>query len=193
MGGMGGMGFRTMSPTLDDGHHGGVYGAGVGRNRMSMASTLSGEEKENGGGDVAATGMGSYPRSKVSPTELRYGAGSTASSGRGSPAKGFRRDMGAFDDRGEQQPSLQQQQRSGSVGGGGDGGYSGETRSGSRTGSRTGGRETPSSVGGGAGGPTSGMESWKRAAEVTSQLKARIEQMKVCYFSRLLSPYPAAV
>lgn len=29
-----------------------------------------------------------------------------------------------------------------------------------------------------------GVESWKRAAEVTSQLKARIEQMKVCFAAR---------
>lgn len=34
--------------------------------------------------------------------------------------------------------------------------------------------------GGSAGGGGGGVESWKRAAEVTSQLKARIEQMKVC-------------
>lgn len=34
---------------------------------------------------------------------------------------------------------------------------------------------------GGAGGAGNGVESWKRAAEVTSQLKARIEQMKVSF------------
>lgn len=99
-------------------------------NRMSFASTLS-EEKENG--DVPHN----YPRSKLSP-DLRYGSGS---SGRGSPARGFRStavDEGA--------------------------GHHGT------------GSATSSTVGG----PTSnGVESWKRAAEVTSQLKARIEQMKV--------------
>ncbi|KAI2611459.1 armadillo-type protein [Hypoxylon fragiforme] len=98
-------------------------------NRMSFASTLS-EEKENG--DVPHN----YPRSKLSP-DLRYGSGS---SGRGSPARGFRStavDEGA--------------------------GHHGT------------GSATSSTVGG----PTSnGVESWKRAAEVTSQLKARIEQMK---------------
>jgi cytoskeleton-associated protein 5 len=39
--------------------------------------------------------------------------------------------------------------------------------------SSSGGRGSPTSAGGGE-----GIESWKRAAEVTSQLKARIEQMK---------------
>ena len=48
-------------------------------------------------------------------------------------------------------------------------------RASSRAESRTGGRETPTNTNA----PTSGMESWKRAAEVTSQLKARIELMKV--------------
>lgn len=41
--------------------------------------------------------------------------------------------------------------------------------------------DTPSAAGGATGnGNGNGVESWKRAAEVTSQLKARIEQMKVC-------------
>lgn len=41
--------------------------------------------------------------------------------------------------------------------------------------------------GGGAGSPDGQpVESWKRAAEVTSQLKARIEQMKVCFFFSLI-------
>ncbi|KAL2106232.1 hypothetical protein VUR80DRAFT_7013 [Thermomyces stellatus] len=35
-----------------------------------------------------------------------------------------------------------------------------------------------SGASGGGGGQAGGVESWKRAAEVTSQLKARIEQMK---------------
>jgi cytoskeleton-associated protein 5 len=41
-------------------------------------------------------------------------------------------------------------------------------------------QDTPQqqSTGAGAGGP----ESWKRAAEVTQNLKARIEMMKVCVF-----------
>jgi len=35
-------------------------------------------------------------------------------------------------------------------------------------------------VGGGGGEGGAGVESWKRAAEVTQNLKARIEMMKVC-------------
>ncbi|PNY25075.1 Spindle pole body component alp14 [Tolypocladium capitatum] len=124
----------VTSPTHDDA---GIFRdpgfAAANRNRMSFASTLS-EEKENG--------EMMYPRSKLSP-EMRH-AGSTASSGRGSPARGFR---GA--------PSRD------------DGSDSGTGMT----------RERPVSSlpqpSGGAPG-----ESWRRAAEVTSQLKARIEQMK---------------
>ncbi|KAK4120723.1 ARM repeat-containing protein [Parathielavia appendiculata] len=149
-----GLHFRTMSPTHDD-----IYRDAP--HRMSMASTLS-EEKENGDGVP-------HPRSKLSP-ELRY-TGSNASSGRGSPARGFRRDVSME----EKEP------RSADMGGaaGYGGGYT--DRAGSRTGSRAGGRDTPSST---TTTTTSGMESWKRAAEVTSQLKARIEQMKAKQASR---------
>lgn len=114
------------SPTNDDMgiyRDGGNY-TGVRASRMSFTSTLS-EEKENG--DVAP----SYPRSKMMSPDLRYGSGS---SGRGSPARGFRStpiDEGSH-----------------------------------------------ASSGTSAGGASNGVESWKRAAEVTSQLKARIEQMK---------------
>ncbi|KAL1870793.1 hypothetical protein VTK73DRAFT_2517 [Phialemonium thermophilum] len=157
------MGGGTMSPTHDDAgifRDGAGYplsGAAARNNRMSFTSTLS-EEKENGDG-VA------YPRSKLSP-ELRYAGSSAASSGRGSPARGFRRDAasGVDDVRGGVYPD------------GHSGGYSyGGERASSRAGSRTGNR-----IGEGAGSGTSatGMESWKRAAEVTSQLKARIELMK---------------
>lgn len=148
-----GLGFRTMSPTHDDG----IYrdASTASRNRMSMASTLS-EEKENGDNGMP------HPRSKALSPELRGYTGSNASSGRGSPARGFRRDV-----------SMEEKEPRGAEMG--YGGYA--DRAGSRTGSRTGGRETPSSATGGT--ATSGMESWKRAAEVTSQLKARIEQMKV--------------
>ncbi|KAK3901350.1 armadillo-type protein [Staphylotrichum tortipilum] len=160
------MGFRTMSPTMDDM---GIYrDVSGGRNRMSMVSTLS-EEKENGDGGGGLP----HPRSKLSP-ELRYN-GSNASSGRGSPARGFRREVSME----EKEPRTADM---GAYGGGGGGGYG--DRAGSRTSSRTG-RDTPSSVGGGGTAPaTSGMESWKRAAEVTSQLKARIEQMKAKQASR---------
>ncbi|KAK5662637.1 hypothetical protein OQA88_8551 [Cercophora sp. LCS_1] len=146
-----------MSPTHDDAgiYRDGAAPSGGNRNRMSFTSTMS-EEKENG------EGVAAYPRNKLSP-EVRY-AGSTASSGRGSPARGFRRET-AIDERetrgidstvGSAYPS--QTDRSGS-------------RAGSRTGSRLGDAPT-------AGAPGSGVESWRRAAEVTSQLKARIEQMK---------------
>jgi len=113
------------------------------------------EEKENGDGV-------SYPRNKLSP-DMRY-AGS-GSSGRGSPARGFRRDVS--DEREARNESAP----------GGMGYTSYGDRSGSRTGNRAEGRPGNAPSTGASTG--SGMESWKRAAEVTSQLKARIEQMKV--------------
>lgn len=127
------------SPTHDDA---GIYrdsgSASGGRNRMSFTSTLS-EEKENG--ETA------YPRTKISP-ELRY-AGSTTSSGRGSPARSFRAPASYRDNDSD----------AGGVG-------IGITRE-----RPTSSLPTPSGA--------NGAESWKRAAEVTSQLKARIELMKV--------------
>ncbi|KAK0648222.1 armadillo-type protein [Cercophora newfieldiana] len=144
-----------MSPAHDDAgiYRDGMQQAGGNRNRMSFNSTLS-EEKENG--EAAA-----YPRSKLSP-ELRY-AGSTASSGRGSPARGFRRDVE------EREPRSMDSQVASGFSSYGD---RSNSRAGSRTGSRLGDQPTTAAPTG------SGMESWKRAAEVTSQLKARIEQMK---------------
>ncbi|KAI1084282.1 armadillo-type protein [Whalleya microplaca] len=125
----------VTSPTPDDV---GIYRdgtnsnySGARTNRMSFTSTFS-EEKENGDAPH------NYPRSKLSP-ELKYGSGS---SGRGSPARGFR--SAAIDE--------------------------GSTHGGSGSGASS------TVVGGGS--STNGVESWKRAAEVTSQLKARIEQMK---------------
>ncbi|KAL2177352.1 armadillo-type protein [Thermothelomyces heterothallicus CBS 202.75] len=126
------------------------------RNRMSMASTLN-EEKENGDGMA-------HPCTKLSP-ELRY-RGRNANNGRDSPARGFRREV----------TMEEKEPRSVDIG---YGGYN--DRAGSRAGSRTSGRDTPTSMNTSA---TSGMESWKRAAEVTSQLKARIEQMKARQASR---------
>ncbi|KAL7813632.1 ARM repeat-containing protein [Trichoderma aethiopicum] len=102
------------------------------RNRMSFASNLS-EERENG--DVP------YPRNKFSP-ELRY-AGSTGSSGRASPARGFR-NIASHDDGSDSTLTSSRDRPVSSI-----------PQSGSN-----------------------GAESWRRAAEVTSQLKARIEQMK---------------
>ncbi|KAK0610920.1 armadillo-type protein [Immersiella caudata] len=144
-----------MSPTHDDAgiYRDGMHQAGGNRNRMSFNSTLS-EEKENG--ETA-----SYPRNKLSP-ELRY-AGSTASSGRGSPARGFRRDVE------EREPRSMDGQVASGFNGYGD---RSNSRAESRTGSRLG--DPPAS----AAPAGTGVESWKRAAEVTSQLKARIEQMK---------------
>lgn len=112
------------------------------RNRTSYASNMS-EERDNGYGDHPTT----YARNKALSPELgRYNSGngaSSASSGRASPARAFRRDV-----------------------------YSGDHSS---------------AAGGGSSNGGNGVESWKRAAEVTSQLKARIEQMKVS-LNRRASP-----
>ncbi|CAK7229558.1 hypothetical protein SBRCBS47491_007286 [Sporothrix bragantina] len=139
------------SPTHDDAgiYRDGAYPPSAGRNRISYASTMS-EEKENG--ELTAA----YPRSKLSP-DLRYGGsgGGGGSSGRGSPARGFRRDLASGT---EDAPSSGTTSAAGhysSGAGGGSGTSSGQT-----------------------GGAVTGQESWKRAAEVTNQLKARIEQMK---------------
>lgn len=126
----------VTSPTHDDA---GIYrdpgSAAGGRNRMSFTSTMS-EEKENG--------EPAFGRAKLSP-EMRY-AGDSASSGRGSPARGFRSAASHREDGSESGVSIT--------------------------------RERPASS---LPQPTGGAESWKRAAEVTSQLKARIEQMKVSH------------
>ncbi|KIL85121.1 hypothetical protein FAVG1_11550 [Fusarium avenaceum] len=102
----------------------------VSRHRMSVTSSMS-EEKENGESMMS--------RSKISP-EMRY-AGSASSSGRGSPARGFRSATSFRDE--DHTPAPSQRPMS----------------------------SLPQPTGNGA-------ESWRRAAEVTSQLKARIEQMK---------------
>ncbi|KAK0661711.1 armadillo-type protein [Cercophora samala] len=160
------LGFRALSPTHDDGgmYRDNAHAPGAGRARQSFASTLS-EEKENGDGVP-------HPR-KMAP-ESRY-AGSTASSGRASPARGFRRDISGGDDR-------DIRSNDGASGSGAYGGYNdrASSRAGSRAGSRLG--DPPTNASGGP--ATSGMESWRRAAEVTSQLKARIEMMKAKAASR---------
>ncbi|OAA57996.1 spindle pole body component [Niveomyces insectorum RCEF 264] len=165
-GGGGGSGMNSpgfVSPTHDDAgiyRDGGYPPSAHNRHRMSFASTLS-EEKENG--EAAAA----YPRSKLSP-DLRYAAvGSTASSGRGSPARGFRRDLGATGTA----PSGHMDD-----GGSSSNGYSGNNNGSSGGGGGGGGGGSNGSHGGGS--SVTGQESWKRAAEVTNQLKARIEQMK---------------
>ncbi|ROT38306.1 ARM repeat-containing protein [Sodiomyces alkalinus F11] len=98
-------------------------------------------------------GEGHYHRSKLSP-DLRYGG----ASGRGSPARGFRSAVATPVDDNMREPSHTAVS-SGSSGAGYNGGVGG------------GGAAAAAAAAG-------GVESWKRAAEVTSQLKARIEQMK---------------
>ncbi|KAF9878356.1 spindle pole body [Colletotrichum karsti] len=129
----------VASPTHDDVgiYRDNSYGTSSSRhNRVSYASNLS-EEKENGDHH--------YPRSKALSPELRYTG--SASSGRGSPARGYRSSGATPVD--ELPPPPPQ--------------YSGSA----------------ATTGGGHSSGSNGVESWKRAAEVTSQLKARIEQMKV--------------
>ncbi|CAK7236763.1 hypothetical protein SCUCBS95973_009721 [Sporothrix curviconia] len=142
------------SPTHDDAgiYRDGAYPPSAGPNRISYASTMS-EEKENG--ELPAA----YPRSKLSP-DLRYGgSGGGGSSGRGSPARGFRRDLASGTEDAPPPGSSGTMSAAGHYLGAGGGG-SGQ-------------------AGGVGGGTVTGQESWKRAAEVTNQLKARIEQMKV--------------
>ncbi|KAF4977663.1 hypothetical protein FZEAL_5853 [Fusarium zealandicum] len=134
--GLGNSGSGMNSPGLTSPTHDDVYRdhgpASAGLHRMSVTSTMS-EEKENG--EAMAP-----PRNKLSP-DMRY-AGSSASSGRGSPARGFRHAASYRDD--DHGSGLSQRPMS----------------------------SLPQPAGG------NGAESWRRAAEVTSQLKARIEQMK---------------
>lgn len=148
------------SPTHDDAgiYRDGGYPSSARSNRISYASTMS-EEKENG--ELAAA----YPRSKLSP-DLRYGGG--GSSGRGSPARGFRRDLASGT---EDIPGGPPSAGSSNLGGY-DRGSTGSNGGGQASSGHGGGS------GGGGGGAVAGQESWKRAAEVTNQLKARIEQMK---------------
>lgn len=139
--GLGGQG--TASPGLTSPTHdeAGIYrdsgAASSQKNRMSFTSNLS-EEKENG--------EAFNPRHKALSPDMF--AGSSASSGRGSPARNFRSIPSARDDGSDAgsnpPPSYRERPTSG----------------------------LPQPSG-------NGQESWKRAAEVTSQLKARIEQMKV--------------
>ncbi|KIH86423.1 hypothetical protein SPBR_08126 [Sporothrix brasiliensis 5110] len=161
-----GAGPGFASPTHDDAgiYRDGAYPTSASRNRISYASTMS-EEKENG--ELAAA----YPRSKLSP-DLRYGGGA---SGRGSPARGFRRDLASGTDDIPGGPPSAGGGRFGMGGSGGSGGGGGGDRG--STGS-LGGAPSSGGGGGGGGGTVAGQESWKRAAEVTNQLKARIEQMK---------------
>lgn len=118
----------VSSPTHDEAgiYRDGGYGGGARNKRMSFNSTMS-EEKENGDHP--------YPSAKSNLGDLRYGG----TSGRGSPARGYRTAA-----TGAEASQISRPQST-----------------------------TPHDRG-------EGVESWKRAAEVTSQLKARIEQMKVC-------------
>ncbi|KAK2058434.1 spindle pole body component alp14 [Colletotrichum caudatum] len=140
------------SPTHDDVgiYRDASYGSSSGRhNRVSYASNMS-EEKENGDHH--------YPRSKALSPELRYTG--SASSGRGSPARGYRSSVATpVDDM--PPPSYPS--------GGGNGMHSNNNNHHHHNNNNN--NNNSSSSG-------NGVESWKRAAEVTSQLKARIEQMK---------------
>ncbi|KAL2125635.1 hypothetical protein VTJ04DRAFT_2000 [Mycothermus thermophilus] len=152
------IGFRAMSPTFND-----PAISAARSHRMSMASTLS-EERDSG--DPA--GIPPH-RSRVSP-DLRY-AGSNASSGRASPARGFRREVSLE----EKEPPLGRAEAAPSSL------YNGRSeRPDSRTSAvSSASLSRPSSTStAGAGQGNAGMESWRRAAEVTSQLRARIELMK---------------
>lgn len=130
-----------MSPTHMTHEEAGMYrdSSSASRNRMSYTSNLS-EERENGESGYSG-------QRKLTP-EMRYN-GSNASSGRGSPARGFRREPPSYrDDNGDSGMGITRERPTSSL-------------------------PQPSGA--------NGAESWKRAAEVTSQLKARIEQMKVSF------------
>ncbi|KAL2270706.1 hypothetical protein VTJ83DRAFT_77 [Remersonia thermophila] len=169
----GGLGFRAMSPTFNDPA---VAVSGARSHRMSMASTLS-EERE--AMDPGAGLPPHHPLARVSP-DLRY-SGSNASSGRASPARGYRREVSLE----EKEPPLMR----GSAVDGYGGRPDSRTSQGSGAGQSLSGlgrpQSTASATSSAAGGQAnSGMESWKRAAEVTSQLRARIEQMRARQASR---------
>lgn len=150
------------SPTHDDVgiyRDGGVGAAGgfARNNRISYASNLS-EEKENGEGIGGA----------------RNYAGTTLGGPTDSAAGGPDRYRGKLTS-----PELRYYQQSG----GALSGRGSPVARGFRNAVDEGQHQGYGSSAGGAGAaqnaPAAGAESWKRAAEVTSQLKARIEQMKV--------------
>lgn len=120
-----------------------------------VSSMSSSEEKENHGGYEAVDLLRS---AKLSPSLSSVVSSSGTTGGRGSPsfsAGGGGREIGP---------------QSGSGGAGPGPGASAGTGSGGASGVPAGGTAANGE----------GIESWKRAAEVTSALKARIEQMKVC-------------
>ncbi|KAK3385895.1 armadillo-type protein [Podospora didyma] len=178
------LGHRMMSPTHNDNdiYRDGDYPPSANRNRGSFASTRS-EEKENG--DNAP-----YPRSKLA-SNIRGGlyTETPGNNGRGSPARGYR--QAAADDadhrndqRNDQRNDNRNEYRNDYRNDGASLGFRDppdragsrpdsrpDSRADSRAGSRRG--DAPASAA-----SAGNQESWKRAAEVTSQLKARIEQMK---------------
>jgi cytoskeleton-associated protein 5 len=147
---------RVTSPAMDEptgGFRNSRYGdiATAGRNRMSFASNMS--EDREGLNPAMAAHHYQQQQARVSPDPRYHGVGASSnSSGRASPAQGYRSGTSRYDD-------------SQSVYSGDDRkpGYGGTNGAGSTAGGSNGGN----------------VESWKRAAEVTSQLKARIEMMKV--------------
>lgn len=136
----------------------GIFGS-TSSARRHLATSPS-EEKENGGlvdGSVFAKTQTGSPTRSAAATPAR----SNVVSGRDSPL-------------GRGSPAVRSRARGGDVVDGLDMGVGGGS----------GGRE--GGVGGGVGDGGAPVESWKRAAEVTSQLKARIELMKVCVLDLFL-------
>ena len=156
---------------------GGISRPDFGRNNRGSNE----EEKENGsqyGGD------GSIARNKLRSPDLLPHNG-TSSSGRSPARESFqqRREMDRESRMGGMDRSMGMEiQDSGRMGS--DRGL-GSERGLSREDSRMGGMDDVPITRGGSGmsgqGGAQPVESWKRAAEVTSALKAKIEQMKVCY------------
>jgi hypothetical protein len=148
---------RVMSPTIDEQgtFRNSRYGdlASATRNRMSFTSNMS-EDRDMLDPAVAH-------QSRVSPDpRYRAAAGvSSNSSGRASPAQGYRSAPSRFND--DVQSSYGDERKS-SIGSGTHAGMGSSGMNSTQSGLNANG----------------GVESWKRAAEVTSQLKARIELMK---------------
>lgn len=158
----------------------GMYGApeprrpAVSRPNFGHADqgTGFGEEKENG--SAYGSMDGAISRNKLRSPDLLPRSG-TSSSGRSPARESFqqRREM----DRESRMGSMQRED-----------GRMGNERGLSREDSRMGGMDDAGSrsesggggYGGGVGQGQQPVESWKRAAEVTNALKAKIEQMKVC-------------
>ncbi len=164
----------------DGGLNGGV--AGGSSSSHPSATSLYGLNLAAGGG----AGGGSRPANRRAP----YTTTATANSLAGDEKENHGTGLDGVDLRNSKlSPSLSSAVSSGTGGGRNSPTVGGGGGSGMSTGAGSG----MSASAGGSGNATNGegIESWKRAAEVTSALKARIEQMKVScvypiYFLRLL-------